>query len=99
MMKTIEEGTHLQSKIERMVVDSDILAWRDVRTDGHTDGRTDTASYRDAMDASKKHTLREARHCSFLSLFVNRQTITGSRLKSTDLLLPLALEFASNGFC
>ena len=44
MMKTIEEGTHLQLKIERMVVDSDILAWRDGWTYGRTyrrmDGRT-----------------------------------------------------------
>ena len=46
---TIEEETHLRLKTERMVVISDILAWRDRRTYG----RTDTASYRDAMDASK----------------------------------------------
>ena len=50
---TIEEETHLRLKTERMVVISDILAWRDGRTDGRTYGRTDTASYRDAMDASK----------------------------------------------
>ena len=49
---TIEE-TYLRLKTERMVVISDILAWRDGRTDIRTDGRTDTASYRDAMDASK----------------------------------------------
>ena len=29
---SIEEGTHLRLKTERMVVDSDILAWRDGRT-------------------------------------------------------------------
>ncbi|MEL6700049.1 MAG: hypothetical protein AAFP89_27750 [Bacteroidota bacterium] len=52
-MTTIEEETHLRLKTERMVVISDILAWRDGRTYGHTDGRTDTPSYRDAMDASK----------------------------------------------
>ena len=70
---SIEEGTHLRLKTERMVVDPGILAWCDGRTDiqsdGHTDGRTygrtdirtygridgrtDTASYRDAIDASK----------------------------------------------
>ena len=44
----------MRLKTERMVVISDILAWRDGRTDGRTYGRTDTASYRDAMDASKK---------------------------------------------
>ena len=37
-----------------MAVNSDILAWRDGRTHIRTDGRTDTASYRDAMDASEK---------------------------------------------
>ena len=47
-MTTIEEGTHLRLKTEHMAVNSDILAWRD----GRTYGRTDTASYRDAMDAS-----------------------------------------------
>ena len=47
---SIEEGTHLRLKTERMVVDSDILAWRD----GRTYERTDTASFRGAMDASKK---------------------------------------------
>ena len=48
----------MQLKTERMVVDSDILAWRDgqtyrrtdIRMDGWSYGRTDTASYRDAMD-------------------------------------------------
>ena len=56
---SIEEGSHLQLKTECMVVDSDILAWRDGRTYGRRDGRTDTASYRDAMDASNnKKTLR-----------------------------------------
>ena len=42
---TIEKETHLRLKTERMVMISDILAWRDGRTDirtyGHTDGRTD----------------------------------------------------------
>ena len=36
----MEEETHLRLKTERMVVISDILAWRDGRTYGRTDGRT-----------------------------------------------------------
>ena len=53
VMTTIEEGTHLRLKTERMAVDSDILVWRDGKTYGRTYGRT--ASFRNAMDPSKNN--------------------------------------------
>ena len=37
VMTTIEEGTHLPLKTERMAVDSDILVWGDGRTDMQKD--------------------------------------------------------------
>ena len=39
-MTTIEEGTHLQLKTERMAVDSDILVCGDGRTDIQKDGHS-----------------------------------------------------------
>ena len=64
----------MRLKTERMVVDSDILAWRDGRTDGHTDGRTDGHGLViGAMDASKKAQNREKNDCKLQSLVKCRQ--------------------------
>ena len=54
VMTTIEEGTHLQLKTERMAIDSDEVVWRDGRTYGWTYKRTDTGFYKNEMDACKK---------------------------------------------